>query len=84
LYSEEETVNQINADCRKAHIGCVDCKKVMAANLLKKTNPMTEKRIYYEQNPKIVAEIIAQGSANAREIARKTMAEVRAAIKMNY
>jgi tryptophanyl-tRNA synthetase len=84
LYSDQATVERINQECRKAEIGCVDCKKIMAANLIEKTSPMTEKRVYYEENQNIVKDIIAQGNQKAQEIARSTMAQVREAIKMKY
>jgi len=46
--------------------------------------PIHEKRAYFQDHPKIVDEIIAQGNRNAREVAHRTMAEVRAAIKITY
>jgi len=84
LYSDQTAVERIDQECRKAEIGCVDCKKIMAANLIEKTKPMTEKRVYYEENPDVVKEIIAQGNQKAQTIARSTMAQVREAIKMKY
>lgn len=84
LYSDQATVDQIKGDCRKADIGCVDCKKIMGANLLDKIAPMTEKRAYYEDHPEIVKDIISQGNKKARAIAHQTMQEVRSAIKIDY
>ena len=84
LYTDPETCNQINGECRKAAIGCVDCKKIMAANLLKALAPMAEKRAYFVDHPAIVQEIIDNGSQKAREIAAQTMKEVRDAISINY
>ena len=84
LYTDPEICNQINGECRKAAIGCVDCKKIMAANLLKALAPMAEKRAYYVDHPTIVQEIIDNGSQKARVIAAQTMKEVRDAIKINY
>lgn len=84
LYSVQATIERINQECRNAEIGCVDCKKIMAANLIEKIEPMTAKRAYYLKNEGVVNDIIAQGSRKAQAIARETMAEVREAIKMNY
>jgi len=36
-----------------------------------------EKRAYYETHPKLVWQIFEQGNNKAREVAQKTMAEVR-------
>jgi tryptophanyl-tRNA synthetase len=82
LYSPQPLVDEINQQCRGAQIGCVACKKKMAKNLIAFLEPIREKRIYYEERPEIVAELIVAGSNKAREVAQKTMEEVRAAIKI--
>lgn len=82
LYTSQETVNEISEQCRSAGIGCVDCKKIMAQNLIKALEPIREKREYYENRPEIVADIIVTGSNKAREVAQKTMEEVRSALKI--
>ena len=82
LYSETETVDKINNDCRIAQIGCVDCKKIMAQNLITALEPIHEKRNFYESRPELVDDIILTGSNKAREVAGQTMKEVRAAIQI--
>ena len=82
LYSDKQTVERINQECRTAEIGCVECKKIMARNLINALEPMREKRAYYETRPQLVDDIIEDGCEKARKVARKTMAEVRAAIKI--
>ncbi len=82
LYSDSTTVDRINKECRVAEIGCVECKQIMAKNLIKALEPMREKREYYEARQKLVDDIIAEGCNKARQVARKTMAEVREAIKL--
>ena len=80
LYSDPETVADIDPRCRSARIGCVECKKIMAENLASALAPIREKRHYYETRPELVEQILTQGSARAREVARKTMEAVRSAI----
>ncbi|MBU1162602.1 MAG: tryptophan--tRNA ligase [Proteobacteria bacterium] len=82
LYSDKETENTVNKECRIADIGCVECKKMMAKNLIRALEPIREKRDYYEGQPELLDEIIAEGSNKAREIAQKTMEEVRSAVKV--
>lgn len=82
LYSPPPLVDEINQQCRSAAIGCVECKKKMAKNLIAFLEPIREKRKYYEARPEIVAELIVTGSNKAREVAQKTMEEVRAAINI--
>ena len=76
LYSPKPLIDEINQQCRSAAIGCVECKKKMAKNLIAFLEPIREKRKYYEERPEIVAELIVTGSNKAREVAQKTMEEV--------
>ncbi len=82
LYSDKETVDTVNQECRSAAIGCVECKKMMAKNLIRALEPIREKRAYYESKPELLDEIIAAGSSKAGKIARQTMEEVNTAVKV--
>ncbi len=82
IYTDPQTVADIDAQCRSAQIGCVDCKKIMAKNLIAALEPVRDKRRYYESRPELVEEIISEGSNRARRVAQKTMEEVRSAIKI--
>jgi len=82
LYSDSKTIDRINKECRTAEIGCVECKQIMANFLIKALEPMREKREYYEARPQLIDDIIVEGRDKARRVARQTMAEVRAAIKI--
>jgi tryptophanyl-tRNA synthetase len=83
LYTPAEEVKEIDRDCRQAQIGCVECKKKMAENLIVALEPIREKRAYYEAHPEQVDEVIAAGCDKARKTAQETMEDVRAAIKIN-
>lgn len=82
FYSDTKTMDRINQECRTAKIGCVECKNIMGQNLIKALEPMREKREYYEARPQLVNDIIKDGCDKARRVARRTMAEVRAAINL--
>jgi len=82
IYTDHETVEKISSDCRSAHIGCVECKKLMAANLIKGLEPIKAKRRELESDKEKVRDIIEEGNKRARAIARETMAEVREAVKI--
>ena len=56
IYSSREAVDRVNVECRKAEIGCVECKKLMAEGLIEGLAPIREKRRYYEQRPDEVEE----------------------------
>lgn len=80
IYSSSDTVSQINDECRSAEIGCVDCKKIMAKNLLEALLPVREKRRELDSNEELVKEIIDSGNKRARAIAKRTMSEVKEVI----
>jgi tryptophanyl-tRNA synthetase len=84
LYTDAEQVRQIDRDCRTAGIGCVECKKIMAKNLIEALAPVREKRMYYESHPDMVEQIMVDGSRRARDIAVETMDQVKNAIKIDY
>jgi len=82
IYTEKKTIDQIDKECRVADIGCVECKKIMAQNLIKALEPVRKKREYYLSRPELVDEIIKDGIQKARNVARQTMKEVRTAVKI--
>jgi len=82
LYSDKTTVDTVNEECRTAGIGCVECKKMMAKNLIRALEPIRGKREYYEGKPELLDEIFAAGSNKAKKIAQKTMEEVRSVVKV--
>jgi len=82
LYSGHEIVERVERQCRKAEIGCVECKKLMAENLIAAMEPVRKKRAEYESRPDTVTDIMEQGNQKAQAVARRTMEEVRAAVKI--
>jgi tryptophanyl-tRNA synthetase len=73
-------VVQVEADCRAGRLGCVAHKKQTAATLNAFLEPFREKRAHYESNRRLVEDVIADGDARARAVARATMDEVREAM----
>jgi tryptophanyl-tRNA synthetase len=64
--------------CRKAQIGCGEKKKLLAERMIEVFRPFREARA--ELTPDAVAAILDQGSESARDVARRTMVEVRQAV----
>lgn len=80
VFSSAEEVQMVNTECRRAGIGCVDCKKLMAKNLNTSLEPFRARRSEFEKDPDGVWDILRDGAGRARTIAEKTMEEVRAAV----
>jgi tryptophanyl-tRNA synthetase len=82
VFTPEEDVEMINIECRRAGIGCVDCKKRFAENLNIALEPFRTKRAEIAAQPDLVPAVLEEGAKRARNIAEKTMQEVRAAMKL--
>jgi tryptophanyl-tRNA synthetase len=82
IFTSEADVEMINTECRRAGIGCVDCKKRFAESLNKALQPFREKRALLAADPNFVTGVLHDGAERARAIARQTMAEVREAVQL--
>ncbi len=80
IFSSEEEINMVNVECRRAGIGCVDCKKLFAKNLNAHLEPFRARRAEIAQKPDAVWDILHDGAKRARVIAEGVMGEVREAI----
>ncbi len=80
VFSSETEVAMVNTECRRAGIGCVDCKKLLARNLNTHLEPFRARRSELGQDPQKVWDVLAEGAGRARRIAEQTMQEVRAAV----
>ena len=82
IYSPIEEQEEIISACRKAEIGCGDCKLKLVDNLLKSMLPSMEKRKEIAARPKDVYEILHVGTEKARAVARATLLEAKTAMKI--
>lgn len=82
IFSSPEEIEMVNRDCRTAALGCVDCKKLYAANLNRSLEPFRQKRAEIGSKPDQVWDILQDGAKRARAIAEQTMKEVRAAVQL--
>jgi tryptophanyl-tRNA synthetase len=80
IFSSPEEVEMIDVECRRAGIGCVDCKKMFARNLNAHFEPFRERRAELEAQPNYVDDVLADGAERAQGIARVTIAEVKEAV----
>jgi tryptophanyl-tRNA synthetase len=77
IYSPPETIAEINRECRKAGIGCVDCKKRLIERVIEALEPVRTKREYLSQNTDEVRQILEAGNRKSRAFAERTLAGVR-------
>jgi len=84
FFTDQETVKQIDLKCRNAEIGCIECKKILAENLNKFLLPIREKRKELEKDRQLLDKIIREGNEKAKEVASKTMEEVKEAMGLMF
>jgi tryptophanyl-tRNA synthetase len=82
IFTSMEDVEMINIECRRAGIGCVDCKKRFAESLNKALEPLRARRMELASKPELVQAVLEDGARRARTIAERTMEEVRAAVQL--
>jgi tryptophanyl-tRNA synthetase len=80
MFSPQETIDMVNLECRRAGIGCVDDKRLMAKFLNEYLAHFRARRKELEKNPDYVWDVLREGEKRARIIAEKTLEEVRAAV----
>ena len=84
VYSDEPVRAWVQAGCRSAGIGCLECKQPVIDAVIRELAPMRERAQRYLEDPTLVRNIIADGCDRARELAGETMREVREAMGLPH
>jgi tryptophanyl-tRNA synthetase len=78
LYCTPEELRYQEEGCRTASIGCLECKLIMVKHVQAELEPIRARRAKLKAADARAA--LEAGNARAREVAARTMAEVRAAV----
>jgi tryptophanyl-tRNA synthetase len=81
-FTDEAAREEIQAGCRSAGLGCVDCKKILLGNLIREFAPIWEKMDYYRGHASLVDDVLSQGAARAIKESDATMEKVRSVMKL--
>jgi len=79
-FSSAAEVEEVDAGCRSAGIGCIDCKRILVKNLNHFLDPVRDRRARFENMD--VEDILAPGITRARDRANRTMQTVRRHVKL--
>ena len=82
--TDKETIAAMKAQYQKGGLGDVKVKHYLIDVLEQILEPLRQKRAQYAQDPQAVMNIIRSGTEHARDVACKTMCEVRQAIGLTY
>ncbi len=75
-FSSKKEQEYCDHECRKAGIGCLDCKKILHENIVKTLKPIQERQNDLRQRRDFIDGILQEGRRRAKAIAVKTMDEV--------
>jgi tryptophanyl-tRNA synthetase len=84
VYSNEETQKWVQAGCRSAGIGCLECKQPVIDAILTELAPIRARAMELSRELTTVKDIIADGDKRARTLAEETLADVRRSIGLEY
>ena len=84
VYSDPPTQAWVQKGCQSAGIGCLECKQPVIDAIVAEQQPMLERAEPFLKNPKIVREIVDNGTKKAQQTASETMREVREAMGLSY
>ncbi|MBM4354050.1 MAG: tryptophan--tRNA ligase [Deltaproteobacteria bacterium] len=77
LFSTAEQIEWAKTGCRTAGIGCFECKRVLADNIIARLAPIREKALMLLEERTTVEQVLAQGAEKCRDMAATTMKDVR-------
>ncbi len=84
VYSDEQRKAWVQEGCTSAGIGCIECKQPVIDAIQAELEPIRARSVEYVQNADLVRNILEEGCDEARDVARDTLSEVRAAMGLNY
>lgn len=77
-------IKKFNRQFKDGTIKYSELKPLLAEAIIQKLKPIREKRAYYEKNPKVVEEILFEGTKKARNLAKQTLAKVKEKMFIDY
>jgi tryptophanyl-tRNA synthetase len=78
----EGELERLAEGCRRAGIGCIDCKRVLIAHLNDSLAPLRRRREEFAADPGLVERVLGEGTERARAEAARVMASVRRAVRL--
>ena len=84
LFSSPEELKRVQDGCTNAKIGCIECKKLLMQNIIKKLKPIREKYLEWMNKPDELKNILKKGADKANTIAQKTLNEVYDLVGFKY
>ena len=76
-YFDTSATKDVATRCKKAEIGCVECKKLLAEAVNKSLKPIRQRRAELAADTAYIEKVLTEGAERARVIAQQTLKEVK-------
>jgi tryptophanyl-tRNA synthetase len=76
-FSSQKEINYVAKGCKTAGIGCLECKKILAKNIITELKPIQERRKKLEKNQNKIKKILIDGAKRAKKIAQENIQEIK-------
>ena len=76
FFTPADKCDEICGQCKSAELGCVDCKKMLADNMIAALAPIREKALAVRADEGYLDGVLKQGAEHCQDMAAETMAEV--------
>ncbi|NCW19767.1 MAG: tryptophan--tRNA ligase, partial [Betaproteobacteria bacterium] len=80
VYCDQQTQHWVQAGCKSAAIGCIDCKKPVIEAVLQEQALFHQRAEPFVKQPQRVDDMLHEGSKRASQAAEQTMVQVREAM----
>ena len=84
MIDDYKNLDEMKEHYRRGGLGDVKVKKLLINVLNEELDPIRARRHELEKDIPYIYEVLKKGSENAREVAAKTLDEVKAAMRINY
>ena len=79
-FSGPDQIASVDHNCRTAGFGCIDCKKILFANMMAELEPIQKRFKEMNEKPDYIKEVLRSGAAKCKAIVGEVMDEVRSRI----
>lgn len=84
VYADNDTQQWVQQGCRRATIGCLQCKKPLIEAINTELAPIRQRAEEFANDPSLVRNIVAEGCEKALQVAEETMDDVKRAMGLLY
>ena len=84
LWTDYANLDELKAHYMRGGLGDVKCKRFLETILQEKLEPIRQRRKEFEKDIPAIYDMLRKGCEDAREVAAKTLDDVRKAMKINY